>query len=88
MASNYSQPVNLGNPQEFTVLDLAYLIKNFTGSTSPIVFHPAPVDDPQRRRPIIQVAKEQLNWEPMIDLKEGLEKTLAYFRGYVDAIVT
>ncbi|TPP63834.1 Epimerase [Fasciola gigantica] len=56
------------------------------GSTSPIEHHPAPTDDPQRRRPLIQVAKEQLNWEPVIDLKEGLKRTLAYFRDYIDTL--
>ncbi|VDP90355.1 unnamed protein product [Echinostoma caproni] len=88
MASNYSQPVNLGNPQEFSVLFIG--VKNdlvaitFAGSSSPIVHQAIPVDDPQRRRPLIQVAKEQLQWEPVVGLEEGLQNTLAYFRDYAD----
>lgn len=73
-------PVNLGNPNEFTMLDLAKNIINLTGSASKIVFMPLPKDDPKQRQPNIELAKEKLNnWEPKIQLEEGLMKTIAYF---------
>lgn len=72
-------PVNLGNPGEFTVRDLAEQIIAMTGSSSKIVHKPLPVDDPRQRRPDITVAKRELNWEPTIALTEGLKSTAAYF---------
>jgi UDP-glucuronate decarboxylase len=73
-------PVNLGNPGEFTILELATMVKELTGSKSEIVFRPLPQDDPVRRRPDITLAKEKLGWEPTIPLREGLVPTIAYFR--------
>ena len=73
-------PVNLGNPDEFTVKQLAELVLELTGSASKIILEPLPVDDPTRRRPDISLAKEKLNWEPSIALRAGLEKTIAWFR--------
>jgi UDP-glucuronate decarboxylase len=73
-------PMNLGNPGEFTILELATMVKELTGSKSEIVFHPLPQDDPVRRKPDITFAKANLGWEPVVPLREGLEKTIAYFR--------
>jgi len=72
-------PVNLGNPGEFTILELANLVKGLSGSKSEIVFRPLPQDDPARRRPDITLAKTKLGWEPTVPLHEGLVKTIAYF---------
>lgn len=72
-------PINLGNPVEFTILELAEKIIELTGSKSKIIFKPLPADDPMQRQPDISLAKKQLNWEPVIKLEEGLEKTIAYF---------
>jgi UDP-glucuronate decarboxylase len=73
-------PVNLGNPGEFTILELATMVKELTGSKSEIVFQPLPQDDPVRRRPDITLAKSKLGWEPTVPLREGLRKAIAYFR--------
>jgi len=73
-------PVNLGNPSEFSMLELAEEIIQLTGSRSQIVFKPLPQDDPLQRRPDISLAKKRLEWEPRIKLEEGLEKTIAYFK--------
>ena len=72
-------PINLGNPEEFTILELAELTRELTGSRSEIVFRPLPKDDPHRRKPNIQLAKEVLDWEPRVPLKEGLSKAVDYF---------
>jgi len=72
-------PVNLGNPNEFSIRELAELVLEITGSKSPIVTKPLPVDDPVQRRPHITLAKEKLDWEPRVSLREGLEKTIDYF---------
>ncbi len=72
-------PVNLGNPCEFTMLQLAELVLELTSSGSEICFNPLPVDDPKQRRPDISLAKSVLDWQPMVDLKEGLSQTIAYF---------
>ena len=75
-------PVNIGNPHEFTMLELAEKIIQLTGSSSKITYLPLPSDDPKQRRPDISLAKEMLNgWEPKIQLEEGLKKTIAYFKG-------
>ena len=77
---NFTGPVNLGNPNEFTMLQLANTIIKLTGAKSKIVFMPLPKDDPKQRQPNIELAKEKLNgWEPKIQLEEGLGKTIAYF---------
>lgn len=75
----FTGPVNLGNPGEFTILELAKLVCEMTGSTSEIVFKPLPENDPCRRKPDISLAKEKLNWEPKIPLQEGLKYTIEYF---------
>ena len=74
-------PINLGNPREFTIKQLAELVIELTGSKSQIVYKPAAQDDPQQRKPVIDKAKAILNWEPTIQLKEGLMKTIEYFKG-------
>ena len=73
-------PINLGNPVEFTIRQLAELVIELTGSTSSIIYEPLPSDDPTQRRPDISLARNILDWEPRIELREGLEKTIAYFR--------
>lgn len=72
-------PVNIGNPNEFTILELAEKVLELTGSTSNLVYKPLPSDDPTQRQPDISKAKELLDWEPKISLNEGLTKTIAYF---------
>lgn len=72
-------PVNLGNPSERTILDFAKLIIEMTNSKSKIVFRPLPGDDPTQRKPDISVAKRELNWEPKVDIREGIGKTIEYF---------
>jgi UDP-glucuronate decarboxylase len=77
-------PVNVGNPDEFTMLELASTIIELTNSKSKITFQSLPGDDPQQRKPDISLAKEQLNgWEPAVKLKEGLMETIKYFKGIV-----
>ncbi|MEX2169939.1 MAG: UDP-glucuronic acid decarboxylase family protein [Pirellulales bacterium] len=73
-------PVNLGNPGEFTIEELAKLVLELTGSKSRIVQKPLPVDDPTRRRPDITLAKKHLEWEPLVPLRDGLAKTIEWFR--------
>jgi dTDP-glucose 4,6-dehydratase len=80
MAADHHEPVNLGNPQERTVLELATLIKELTESQSEIVMKPLPIDDPKRRLPDISKAKSLLNWQPKKDLKEGLQETIVWYR--------
>jgi UDP-glucuronate decarboxylase len=74
-------PINLGNPKEFTIKQLAELVVEMTGSKSKIVYQAAALDDPQQRKPVIDKAKAVLDWEPTIQLREGLEKTIEYFKG-------
>jgi UDP-glucuronate decarboxylase len=76
---DFTGPINLGNPSEFTILELAEKVISLTGSRSRITFKPIPDDDPGQRRPNITLAKEQLNWTPKIDLNEGLIRTIGYF---------
>ncbi|MFV0266663.1 MAG: UDP-glucuronic acid decarboxylase family protein [Draconibacterium sp.] len=77
---DFSGPVNIGNPHEFTMNELAETILELTGSSSKIVFQPLPPDDPRQRRPDISLAREALNgWEPKVQLREGLKNTIAYF---------
>lgn len=76
-------PVNIGNPGEFTMLQLAQLILEMTGSSSEIQFLPLPNDDPRQRKPDIELAQQVLNWNPTIELKAGLKKTIAYFENVV-----
>jgi UDP-glucuronate decarboxylase len=72
--------VNLGNPKDFTILELAEKIVALTRSNSKIVFEPLPQDDPLQRKPNIALAKKELDWEPQIQLEAGLEQTIDYFR--------
>jgi UDP-glucuronate decarboxylase len=76
----FAGPVNLGNPGEFTIKQLAEIVLELTGSTSNIVYRPAVEDDPTQRKPDIALAKAKLGWEPVVALREGLQKTIAYFR--------
>ena len=85
LALTRSEPVNIGNPQEMTVIDLAKAIRHLAGSRSEIVFEPLPVDDPKVRQPDISVARSLLGWEPRVALEEGLRKTIEYFRGRMKA---
>jgi len=80
MNGKYSQPVNIGNPDEYTVKDFADLIKSITSSNSSIKMLPATKDDPTQRKPDITTAKEQIGWQPRVPVKEGLIKTIEYFR--------
>jgi dTDP-glucose 4,6-dehydratase len=77
---DYHYPVNLGNPDEWTILDLANKIKDITKSTSKIIFNPLPVDDPKVRMPDISKAKKILDWKPKVILNEGLLKTIDWFK--------
>ncbi len=72
-------PVNIGNPSEFTILELAQKVIALTNSKSKIIYLPLPQDDPMQRKPIIEIAKKELDWEPNINLEEGLKKTITYF---------
>jgi len=77
---SFTSPVNLGNPGEFTVLELARLVLELTCSKSKIEFRPLPQDDPKRRKPNITLARRTLGWEPTVKLEEGLITTIQYFR--------
>lgn len=76
----FTGPVNIGNPGEFTMLELAELVIRLTGSRSKLAFKPLPADDPKQRRPDISLAKAQLGWEPTVQLEDGLKETVAYFK--------
>ena len=76
----FTGPVNIGNPNEFTILELAEKVIELTGSKSKIVRMPLPPDDPSQRQPDISLAKKELNWSPKIQLEDGLKETIAYFR--------
>jgi dTDP-glucose 4,6-dehydratase len=73
-------PMNLGNPEEYTILELAQLIREFTQSASSIVFGPLPADDPQQRRPDITLATQTLGWKPTVSVRDGLQRTIEYYR--------
>lgn len=79
MPDEITGPINLGNPHEFTIKQLAELVIELTGSKSQIIYEPLPSDDPTQRQPIIDKAKEILHWEPTVQLREGLVKTIEYF---------
>ena len=76
---DFTGPINLGNPREFTILELANKAIELTGSNSDIIFEPLPGDDPRQRQPDITLAKDKLDWEPEIDLETGLKPTIEYF---------
>ncbi len=86
MSSEINQPLNIGNPAEMTILELAKTVISLTGSKSKIVFNPLPVDDPKVRCPDITKARTELNWEPKIGLEEGLAKTINWFKQNEDNI--
>lgn|GEM_PF-1392472 len=79
----FTGPVNIGNPIEFTMLELAEKIIQLTGSSSQIIFKPLPEGDPLQRQPIIDLAKKELDWQPKVQLEEGLQKTIAYFKSVI-----
>ena len=81
MLSDINDPVNIGNPNELSMMDLAKKIVALAGSKSKIILEPLPTDDPKVRKPDISIARAKLNWEPRVPLEEGLTKTLDYFRG-------
>jgi UDP-glucuronate decarboxylase len=81
---DFTGPVNLGNPGEFTMLELAEKVIQKIGGKSKIVFRPLPSDDPKMRRPDITIAKRELDWEPKVKLDEGLDHIIQYFREYLN----
>jgi len=83
MNGDYIGPVNLGNPGEYTILQLAQMIQGMVNPNAEIVFKPLPQDDPRRRRPDISKAKQYLNWEPTVQIEEGLTRAIAYFRSRI-----
>jgi dTDP-glucose 4,6-dehydratase len=80
LMSDYHEPVNIGNPHEMTIKEMAEAVIRATGSSSKIVYEPLPVDDPQIRQPDITLAKKLLGWQPRVCLEEGLKKTIAWFK--------
>ena len=76
---DFTGPVNLGNPVEFTIKQLAEAVIKMTGSSSKLAFKPLPEDDPRQRQPDISLAKEKLGWQPSIALEQGLQSTIQYF---------
>lgn len=80
---DFTGPVNVGNPNEFTILELAEKVIRLTGSPSKIIFEPLPSDDPMQRQPDISLAKSKLGWEPKVQLEEGLTKTIEFFKTIV-----
>ena len=83
---SFTGPVNIGNPMEFTILELAKTVIELTGSNLQIEFKPLPQDDPKQRQPDINLAREMLDWEPKVSLKEGLQKTIDYFRNIISEL--
>lgn len=81
-------PVNIGNPVEFTIKELAEIVLEMTGSSAKVIYLPLPQDDPTQRCPNISLAKKHLDWEPQIPLRKGLEKTINYFKSINEALVT
>ncbi|HPW54094.1 MAG TPA: NAD-dependent epimerase/dehydratase family protein, partial [Erysipelotrichaceae bacterium] len=82
--NDFNGPVNLGNPHEMTVYDLAKMIIEKTGSASRIVYMPLPADDPVKRKPAIELAKSKLYWQPEVSISEGLDRTIDYFKTKLD----
>jgi UDP-glucuronate decarboxylase len=80
---DFTGPVNIGNPEEFTILELAEKVIRLTGSKSGIVKRPLPPDDPSQRQPDISLAKSELGWSPGIKLEDGLERTIKYFKSVI-----
>lgn len=82
--TDHAEPVNIGNPSEYTILQFAELIKKITGSKSEIIHKPLPTDDPKQRRPDIAKARDLLGWQPKVTVEEGLKRTIQYFSGKMD----
>ena len=80
MESNYQKPINIGNPKEFSIKELAYLVRDLINPNLEFEYKDLPQDDPKQRKPSIVLAKEVLNWEPKIELREGLVKTIKWFK--------
>ena len=78
--AGFTGPVNIGNPNEFTMLEFAKLVLELSGSSSKIEHRKLPQDDPTQRRPDISIARRELGWEPTVQLREGLSRTIAYFK--------
>jgi nucleoside-diphosphate-sugar epimerase len=83
--NDFVGPVNMGNPAEYSINELARMVKELSGSSSQIVFMPLPEDDPVRRRPDITLARAKLNWELKVPIREGLVRTIEYFRETIGA---
>jgi UDP-glucuronate decarboxylase len=83
--TGFTGPINLGNPNEFSMLELAEKVLKFVGGNSKLVFHPLPTDDPKQRQPDITLAKNKLAWEPTVQLDDGLKETISYFRRLLSA---
>ena len=81
----FTGPINLGNPNEFTMLELAEKVLKQVGGSSKLMFHPLPIDDPKQRQPDITLAKNKLSWEPTVQLEDGLKETISYFRKLLSA---
>lgn len=81
---DFTGPINLGNPHEFSMLELAEKVIELTGSSSPLIFEPLPNDDPKQRKPDITLAKDKLSWEPKVQLEEGLKEMISYFKQIVN----
>lgn len=82
--ADFTGPVNIGNPTEFTMLGLAENVLRLVGSKSKLVFHPLPADDPKQRKPLIDLAQQELAWQPKVALADGLKETIAYFKRTLD----
>jgi len=83
MDSNYQKPINIGNPKEFSIKELATMIKNHINPTLEFEYKELPKDDPQRRKPSIELAKKILNWEPKVELEDGIKETTNWFKKYL-----
>ena len=83
--AGFTGPVNMGNPNEFTMLELAEKVLQLVGGKSKLTYHPLPADDPKQRQPDISLAKEKLNWEPKVQLEDGLKETVGYFKRLLSA---
>lgn len=86
LRSDLAGPVNIGNPDERSVLEIAQMVRHLAGSSSEITFVPRPVDDPTVRQPDITLAREQLGWEPQVDVADGLSRTIAWFRAHPELL--
>ena len=82
----FTGPVNIGNPSEFTMLELAELVIKLTGARSRLEFQPLPQDDPRQRKPDISLASEKLGWQPKVPLEEGIRRTIDYFRQLLEVM--